>query len=112
MLEVWAAVLLSLVSGVSGGLGGWLFGRKRQNIDNIDAATTTFNNIIKSLEHKINMLLEQQQSDTKRIAEMSQEIESLRQEIENLKADKKENRKLKKQILNYEKLLEENNIVY
>lgn len=108
----WQTLLIGIGSTFFGALTGWFFGRKRQNIDNIDAATKTFNNIIKSLEEKINNLLEQQKKDAQRIAEMAKEIESLRNEIENLKADKQENIKLKKQILRYEKLLQDNSIVY
>jgi len=108
----WQTLLIGIGGTFFGGLTGWLFGRKRQNIDDIDAATKTFNNIIKSLEEKINNLLEQQKKDTQRIAEMAKEIENLRQEIENLKADKQENIKLKKRIEKYEKIMKDNNIVY
>lgn len=108
----WQSLLIGAGSSFFGALAGWFFGRKRQRIDNIDAATKTFNNIIESLEEKINNLLEQAKKDAIKIAEMAAEIESLRQEIERLKADRQENVKLKKQVLRYEKLLQENNIVY
>lgn len=109
---MWETIIYSIGGTVIGTIAGWFVGRKRQNIDNIDAATTTFNNVINSLEDKINKLLKQQAIDASKIEALTKEVERLNKELENLKADKQENIKLKRKIEKYEKIMQDNNIVY
>lgn len=109
---MWETILYSLGSTLLGGLTGWFFGRKKQKIDEINAATDTFNKIIESLESKIDNFLAQQKLDSCKIAELTKEVGFLREEIEQIKGNRVENIKLKKKIEKYEKLLTDNNIVY
>lgn len=95
-----------------GAWGGWFFGRKKQQVDTIDAANTTYNNIINSLEINVNKLLTKNEEATAQIEKLTAEVKVLREEIETLKGYAKENEKLKKTIVRYEKLLDSNSIDY
>jgi len=95
-----------------GAWGGWFFGRKKQQVETIDSANTTYNNIINSLEVNVNKLLAKNEEATAQIEKLTAEVKVLREEIETLKGYAKENEKLKKTIVRYEKLLDTHNIDY
>ena len=106
--------------------GGWFFGRKKQRIETIDAATDTFNKIIKQLREQVeayvgkddinterfNKQETQLNTATKKIEELESTIKRLSDEVESLRREKKENALLKKKIDKYTKLLDDNNIEY
>lgn len=105
-------VVAPLISAIAAGFGGWFFGRKKQQVETIDAANTTYNNIINSLEINVNKLLAKNAELTAQIEMLTSEVRTLRDEIELLKGHAKENEKLKKTIVRYEKLLDTHNIDY
>jgi chromosome segregation ATPase len=105
-------VVAPLISAIAAGFGGWFFGRKKQQVETIDAANTTYNNIINSLEINVNKLLAKNAELTAQIEMLTSEVRTLRDEIEMLKGHAKENEKLKKTIVRYEKLLDTHNIDY
>lgn len=119
MENIIATILISLGTGIAGSFSGWFFGRKRQKIANIDAATETWQKIVNSLECQIDKLLKQREQDAIKIEEMSMqmcamkaEIASLKQDIETLQSKIKNIQKLENKIVKYEKLLNDNNINY
>lgn len=95
-----------------GAWGGWFFGRKKQQVETIDAANTTYNNIINALEVNVNKLLTKNEAQAEQIEKLIAEVRVLREEIETLKGYAKENEKLKKTVVRYEKLLDTNCIDY
>lgn len=105
-------VVAPLISAIAAGFGGWFFGRKKQQVETIDAANTTYNNIINSLESNVNKLLLKNEQATSQIEKLTEEVKTLREEIETLKGYAKENEKLKKINAKYEKLLDSHNIDY
>lgn len=105
-------VVAPLISAIAAGFGGWFFGRKKQQVETIDAANTTYNNIINSLEFNVNKLLAKNTELTTQIENLTSEVRTLRDEIELLKGHAKENERLKKINAKYEKLLDTHNIDY
>ena len=75
----------TIISSLAGTLLGWLFGRRRQNIDNIDAAVETWQKIVDALQAQIERLLQQRESDAQKIETLSREINLQINQIENLK---------------------------
>jgi len=133
-------VIAPVIAALAGGWGGWIFGRKKQRIDEIDAATGTFNKIIEQLRKEVEVLIAEHahskelidqlrneietlinerghnraviEKQSKQIEELATEVRKLSAEVESLRADKKENVKLKNKIEKYEKLLDANNVDY
>jgi len=112
--------IISPVAGmVAGAWGGWFFGRKRQRIDTIDAATDTFNKIIQQLRSEVGIYQQEKDKHTELIRQQSQKIneladqvKKLSEEVECLRREKRENALLKKKIDKYTRLLDSHNIEY
>ncbi|MCL2290820.1 MAG: hypothetical protein FWC34_09010 [Bacteroidetes bacterium] len=112
-------IIAPVIATAAGGLGGWFFSRKRQRIDNIDAATDTFNKIIAQLRSELGIHAEEKDRNTgliekqsQQIKELTSEVHKLSKEVEGLRREKKENIILKKKIEKYESLLITHNIKY
>lgn len=105
-------ILISIGTALAGSFSGWFFGRKKQRIEEIDAATDTFNKIVNSLEDRIEKLLEEHTEDMRKIDELTIQVSELKTEIEELKNNQKRVVKLEKTIMRYEKLLTDNNISF
>ena len=108
-----------LIGAVAGGFGGWIFGRKRQQIEIIDAATGTFNKIIEQLRKEVTVYVEEKnqnaeliRTQSKQIEELSIRVHKLSEEVESLRREKKENVYLRKKIEKYEKILVTHNIEF
>ena len=119
----WETILMWVVAPViTSAIGAWLgyfFGRRRQKIDDIDAATATFNKIIKQLREEVETFVNEKgrnreiiENQSKQIRELTTEVQRLSKEVEALKADQKENVHLKKKISRYEKILVTHNIEF
>jgi len=116
---IFIGIVSPVITAVVAGWLGWFFGRKRQKIDNIDAATDTFNKIIEQLRKEIGIYQREKDSSgelikqqSQQIKELTGEVRRLSEEVEGLLRWKKENIALKKKIEKYEKLLTTNNIDY
>lgn len=116
---MWEYILSTLGGTIIGSLSGWLIGRKKQRIEEIDAAVETWRKIVDSLQEQIDKLLLQRQEDSEKIEkltretiELNRQVKTLREEVENLQQKVKSINKLEKTIARYEKLLEEHNITY
>lgn len=84
---MWETILYSLGGTSIGIFGGWLIGRKKQKIDEIDAATDTWSKIVSSLRKQIDDLILDQEEFIKREKEMQKKIEHLQEEIQKLHAE-------------------------
>jgi len=122
-MSVFETILMWIISPTvgmaAGAWGGWFFGRKRQRIDTIDAATDTFNKIIHQLRNEIGVYqqkndeyAQQVQQQSQQIKELTDQVKKLSEEVESLRCEKKENALLKRKIDKYTKLLDINNIEY
>lgn len=108
-------ISLFLTSG-AGYFFGWLFSRKRQNIDNVDAAVSTWQKVVDSLEAQVqtqlakNVILTEENEGLKiekksllvKITELEDKIEAMMSEISDLS-------ELKKQVDVLEKLIADKN---
>lgn len=116
---MWEYILYTISGTVLGSLSGWLVGRRKQRIEEIDAATETWRKIVDSLQAQIDKLLKQRQEDsdkidtlTKETIALNQQVKTLREELENLQGKVKNVNRLEKTITRYEKLMDEHNIEY
>jgi len=112
-------IIAPVISAAAGALGGWLFGKRRQKIDDIDAATGTFNKIITQLRTEVQVLIKERElnweiidKQSQRLDDLASEVRKLSYEVENLHREKKENTNLKKKIEKYEKILTLHNIEF
>ncbi|MDR2009223.1 MAG: hypothetical protein LBQ22_01925 [Bacteroidales bacterium] len=112
MENIATTVLIALGTGIAGSFSGWLFGRKKQRIEEIDLATSTWNKIVDSLEVQIDKLLQQRVADSEKIDNLSNRIKELQNEIEIMQSKIKMVETLERTISKYEKLLTDNNIKY
>lgn len=108
-------ISLFLTSG-AGYFFGWLSSRKRQNIDNVDAAVSTWQKVVDSLEAQVqtqlakNVILTEESEGLKiekksllvKINELEDKIEAMMSEISDLS-------ELKKQVDVLEKLIADKN---
>jgi cell shape-determining protein MreC len=101
-------ILTSLGGTFLGTFFGWFFGRKRQNIDTIDAAVETWKKIVDSLQEQIDRLLEQRASD----AAKNHHIEQLQEQVASTEMKVKSVNRLEKTIARYEKLMDAAGIEY
>lgn len=116
---MWEMILTSLGSTFLGVFFGWFFGRKRQNIDTIDAAVETWKKIVDSLQEQIDHLLEQRASDAAKIELLSEQvkqqnhhIEQLQEQVASTEMKVKSVNRLEKTIARYEKLMDAAGIEY
>ncbi len=116
---MWDIIITSVITAFVGVFFGWLFGRKRQNIDTIDAAVETWKKIVDSLQEQIDRLLEQRASDAAKIESLSEQvkqqnvhIEELKEQVSSTEMKVKSVNRLEKTIARYEKLLDANGIEY
>lgn len=116
---MWEYILSTIGGTVLGSLSGWLVGRRKQRIDEIDAATETWKKIVDSLQIQIDKLLEQRQKDSEKIdaltcetVALNKQVQTLRDELENLQQKVKSINRLEKTIARYEKLMDEHKIEY
>ena len=120
---VWETILMWVVAPViTSAIGVWLgylFGKRRQKIDDIDAATATFNKIIEQLRKEVDALVNEKsasrstiENQSKQIESLTVEVQRLSKEVESLKESKKENINLKKKVDKYEKILTAHNIEF
>ena len=114
-----AWVISPVISMVAGAWRGWFFGRKRQRVDTIDAATDTFNKIIEQLRKEIGIYQQEKdkhteliQNQSRQIKDLADQVRKLSEEVEGLRREKRENALLKKKIDKYERLLDSHNIEY
>lgn len=110
MNEVASTIVIALGTGLAGSFGGWIFGRKRQNIENIDMALETWQKVVDSLEKRVDTLLTKVDALSKENDELKDEIAKLREEIALSAKRNKKNEQLEKTIAKYEKLLTDNGI--
>lgn len=129
-----------VIGTIVGSFSGWFFGRRKQRIEEIDAANSTYNKIIASLRENIETLLKQNYESLAKVKDLTNqvldyqrqieglidknkkqiseiqiltiEVNGLRSKAEALKKISQENEKLKKTIVRYENLLNANNISY
>jgi len=101
-MELITTIIISFGTGLAGCFGGWFFGRKRQNIDNIDAAVETWKKVVNSLEEQVEKSLKREEQSRNCIEELKESVRMLRMEVNNL------TEKLQKT----EKLLKEHNIEF
>ena len=112
MSETLAAIMLALGTGFTGAFSGWFFGRKRQNIENIDMALETWQKVVDSLERRVDTLLTKVDCLTLENERLKEEISNLRDELLlNNKRDRKIEQ-LERKILKYEKLLTDHSIEF
>lgn len=109
-METLTTLLITFGTGMVSAFCGWFFGRKKQRIEEIDAATETWKKIVNSLEEEIGKLLAQRADDSKKIDSMKEEIESLKSKLGDFNSVLKRVDRLEKKVTRYEKLLEDNNI--
>lgn len=116
---MWELIGSTVIGTFVGGLTGWLFGRRRQNIDNIDAAVETWKKIVDSLQEQIDKLLAQRASDAAKIESLSQQvkqqnlhIEQLQEQVASTEAKVKSVSRLEMTVARYEKLMDAAGIEY
>jgi peptidoglycan hydrolase CwlO-like protein len=105
-------IIASAVTSVLAAFCGWFFGRKKQKIENIDAATETWQKIVDALETRLMKELEKVQCYEQKIEDLTEQVRNLKTEIEELKDSNRKMRLLEKKVLKYEKLLTDNKIDY
>lgn len=116
---MWEMIVTSLGGTFVGAFFGWFFGRKRQNIDTIDAAVETWKKIVDSLQEQIDRLLVQRASDAAKIESLSEQvkqqnahIEQLQEQVSSMEMKVKSVNRLEKTIARYEKLMDAAGIEY
>lgn len=112
MQEILTTTLIALGTGMAGSFSGWFFGRKRQNIDNIDMALNTWQKVIDQLEGRVDTLLQKVDTLQSENAQLKEEIIQLRAEVAESRRSQKRIEILEKKIQRYEKLLSDNSIDY
>lgn len=112
MIDTIYAVILTLGSGMAGGFSGWFFTRKRQNIENIDLALTTWQKVVDSLERRVDSLLLKVDSLTDENTKLKEEISQLRDELLLINKKDRKIEQLEKKVQKYEKLLTDNGIEF
>lgn len=110
MNEVASTVIIALGTALAGSFGGWIFGRKRQNIENIDMALNTWQKVVDSLEKQVQILLEKVDNLSKENDSLKMEVSKLRDEIATTTRRNKKIEQLEKTMVRYEKLLSDNRI--
>ncbi len=116
---MWEKIVDLLGGTFVGAFFGWFFGRKRQNIDTIDAAVETWKKIVNSLQEQIDRLLEQRASDAAKIESLSEQvkqqslrIEQLQEQVASMEMKVKSVNRLEETIDRYEKLMDAAGIEY
>lgn len=79
MREALITIFIALGTGLAGSFSGWIAGRKRQAIQEIDMAIDTWQKVVDSLEKQVDSLLS-------RVDELSNENLDLKKEVGSLKA--------------------------
>lgn len=105
-------IIIALGTGLAGSFSGWFFGRKKQNIENIDFALTTWQKVVDSLEKRVEVLQASVDYWTKENDELRRELAHMKLEIAKKENVDKDNEVLKSKLIRYEKLLADNNIKY
>ncbi len=112
-------IISSLTTTAAGTILGWFFGRRRQNIDNIDAAVETWQKIVDALQAQIERLLQQRESDAQKIETLSREInlqinqiENLKMKVEKLETEVAKKDRLEALLKRYEKTMSDAGIKY
>lgn len=105
-------LLVPLGTGLAGSFGGWFFGRKRQNIQNIDMALETWKKVVDSLEDRVDKLLSEVEELTRQNCLLREEVDSLKDEIRISKRKNRQITTLENKIQRYEKILDDNGIDY
>ena len=112
-------IISSLGGTIIGSVLGWLFGRRRQNIDNIDAAVETWQKIVDALQAQIERLLKQRESDAQKIDALTREItlqvnqiENLKMKVEKLETEVAKKDRLEALLKRYENLMTDAGIPY
>lgn len=108
----WLYVIGPTVGALTGSFGTWIFQKRRNKIDDINAATDTFNKVNESLELRINKMLEEQEKSNLKIEELTKQVAALSAQIETLKNQVKEKERLQKKVVHLEKILTDNNIPF
>jgi peptidoglycan hydrolase CwlO-like protein len=116
---MWPTIISSLATTACGTLLGWLFGRRRQNIDNIDAAVETWQKIVDALQAQIERLLQQRESDAQKIDALTREItlqvnqiETLKVKVENLENEVAKKERIEELLKRYERIMSSAGISY
>lgn len=118
--------VIALLSTGIGGFVGWFFTRKQynsqvqqQDITNIDAAISTWQNIVNSLETRVNKLLEEctvlrgeNEQLVKEISQLKSEIVSLKTQSKKIMSYEKQIKEYQERISKYEQLLTAAGIAY
>ncbi|MBN1987832.1 MAG: hypothetical protein JW783_00360 [Bacteroidales bacterium] len=112
MTDIISTVIISLLTGLAGGFSGWFFSRKRQNIENIDLALTTWQKVVDSLENRVTVLLSKVDALTAENYQLREELERLKIEMQAKLRENKKIEQLEKKVQKYEKLLTDNNIEF
>lgn len=81
---MWEYILYTVGGTTIGSFIGWLIGRKKQKIDEIDAATDTWSKIVQSLRKQIDDLILDQEAFIEREKQMQQRIDELHEQIKKL----------------------------
>lgn len=112
MTDAITTILIALGTGFSAAFSGWFFGRKRQNIENIDMALDTWQKVIGQLEERVDVLLKKVNDLQEENAALKEEVIQLRAEIQESRRSHKKIEALEKKIVRYEKLLADNDIAF
>ena len=112
-------VIIAFGTGLASSFTTWFFSRKQQDIANIDAAITTWQKIVDSLEKRVENLLQECTQLREVNSSLIKEIWDLKSEIDKLKAEtkkiiryEKQIKELQDKITHYEQVLSANNISY
>lgn len=112
-------IVIAFGTGLASSFTTWIFSRKQQDIANIDAAITTWQKIVDSLEVRVSNLLKECIQLREENATLLTEIMALKTEVGKLKFESKKIIKYEKQIkeleekiARYEQLLASNDIAY
>ena len=116
---MWPTIITSLTTSAAGAVLGWLFGRRRQNIDNIDAAVETWQKIVDALQAQIERLLKQRESDAQKIDALTREItlqvnqiETLKVKVESLENEIAKKERIEELLKRYERIMTAAGIPY
>ena len=112
MSDMLSTILISLGTGIAGGFSGWIFTRKRQNLENIDMALDTWQKVVGNLEVQVDKLLKKVDCLTEENTRLKQEVSSLRDELLMLNKKDRKIEMLEKKVQRYEKILDDNSISY
>ena len=112
-------ILIAFGTGLASSFTTWIFSRKQQDIANIDAAITTWQTIVDSLEKRVDNLLQECSQLRETNSKLIKEIWELKAEIDKLKAEtkkmvryEKQIKELQDKITHYEQLLASNGVDY